>query len=283
MRSFLVAVGISLLVSSAASAADLAAQEIAPTEPIAAPATLWTGFYVGAHIGGSWGDENDNLSATVDPEGSLGPGLPLCPPGAPLPWPICFPVGPADDFDIHGVTGGIHTGYNWQAGSFVFGVEADADISGVDGGAGHAGVVGGFFPLPFGTALDGRLAFEQQWMASIRARLGWALGRALIYGTGGVAFSGGELGYRGEFVDGGICIPFCSSGSFSTSDDQLHLGWTVGLGGEFKFTNNWSARLEARYTDFAEETYELDVNGLDIPVDVDFDQVTVSAGVSYHF
>ena len=57
--------------------------------------------------------------------------------------------------------GGVHAGYNWQSGARVFGVEGD---------------------VSFGDGVD--------YLASARARLGYARDNLLLYVTGGVAFAG---------------------------------------------------------------------------------------------
>lgn len=132
----------------------------------------------------------------------------------------------ANSYDADGFVGGLHAGYNHQWGNFVLGVEGDieySDMSGDDGGAG-------------GT-ID---QVEINWMGSLRARAGFAIDRALIYGTGGVAFADIDQ----NNVSG---VPV----SFS----DTYVGWTAGAGVEYAFTDNFTGRLEYRYTDFGSETY----------------------------
>jgi outer membrane immunogenic protein len=268
MRTALLATVAAVALSGgAASAADIPVYE-PPVEMAPVPTVHdWSGFYLGLQVGGAWGEENDDLSETV-----------TCPPGAIfVPGLGCAFV--ADNFDIDGVIGGGHAGFNIQSGAFVFGLEGDAEGSGVEGSDDHFGNVG-FGGISI-TSLDGVLSFEQDWRASVRARLGLAFDRVLVYGTGGIAFSEGTLDFSGEYVR---CSLACfDSGPFSTSDSKVHIGWTAGLGGAFAFNERWSGRLEARYTDFGEETYELEAEGYDIPVDVDFDQISVTGGISYSF
>ena len=45
--------------------------------------------------------------------------------------------------------------------------------------------------------------------------------------------------------------PYGSFGSYSGTK----LGWTVGAGGEWKFAQNWSAKLEYLYYDLGSATY----------------------------
>src|SRR5712664_536884 len=91
-----------VLVTSAgtASAADM--PQVAPYTrvPYASPAYNWTGFYIGAMGGYGWSDQA---------RASIG-GVSVS----------------ASSNDLKGGFGGGTVGYNWQAGSWLFGVEADA-------------------------------------------------------------------------------------------------------------------------------------------------------------
>ena len=92
------------LPSAPALAADVAAPAPLPLPEVveAAPANNWTGFYLGALLGYSWGSadtEEDDDSA---------------------------------EFSVDGADGGIYAGANWQAGRFVFGAEGDLLLSGLE-------------------------------------------------------------------------------------------------------------------------------------------------------
>ena len=82
----------------------------------------------------------------------------------------------------------------------------------------------------------------------------------LFYGTGGLAF--GEL--RGE--------------TFGLSESHTTAGWTAGVGAEFGFAQNWSAKIEYLYVDLAEQPLHASpacrtATGSEL----------VRAGVNYHF
>src|SRR5690606_31219770 len=83
-----------------------------------------------------------------------------------------FPGGGNENFN--GGTLGAHVGANWQHDSVVFGVEADINYIWNE----NDYLLGGV-PVEIGT----------DWAGSIRARLGFALDRTLIYGTGGLAIA----------------------------------------------------------------------------------------------
>lgn len=227
-----------LLLSTIASGA-FAADAVVYEEPAPVEVTFfsWTGGYVGLHAGYAWGRENDNQSD-----------------------PFIIIDGAADRFDVDGFVGGLHAGYNWQSGMWVFGVEGDIDYSDVNGSSG------------FGyDGIDGRLGLDSDWQGSLRLRAGYAIDSWLLYATGGVAIGHAELSASGDSV----------AGPFSTSDEQTHVGWTVGAGVEKAFTPNWIGRLEVRYTDFGSESYDLGIAGDDI--DADWNQTAVNVGISYKF
>lgn len=148
-----------------------------------------------------------------------------------------------DEFEANGIDGGAYAGANWQFGSFVVGAEADILASGVDSDD------------------DDGYGFEQGLNGSLRARAGVALDQFLLYGTAGVAASKFEVESP---VD---------------DDDQTAVGWTAGVGGEALLTQNITARVEYRYTDYGEETFELDGGDYD----TDINTHSVRAGVGFKF
>ena len=74
-----------------------------------------------------------------------------------------------------GFIGGVTAGYNFQSGSWVFGVEGDIQAAGADDT---------FAPWKF----------SNPWFGTVRGRAGYTVSNVLFYGTAGLAF--GEL--RGE-------------------------------------------------------------------------------------
>jgi outer membrane immunogenic protein len=118
----------------------------------------WTGSYLGAHVGGVWGD--------VDVRDTNGGVLP----------------GPFK-YSASGAFGGGTAGYNWQNGSFVLGVEGDLGYMDLSGsGIIPSSVAGRHQDI----TLDGGL------YGDITGRLGFAYYRTLFYGKGGFAFYDGE-------------------------------------------------------------------------------------------
>ncbi len=236
MRNFLLAtVAGAALISGSAFAADLPVRTAAPAFVAPVSAYSWSGFYVGGQIGGAW------TSASVTPY--IAPGF--------------VGAGAGVSVSPSGVVGGLHAGFNWQMSQVVLGLEGDAELSGVSGST----AVGGGF-----------IRDRDDFRGSIRARLGFAVDRALIYATGGVAFQN----FKSTNTLGAV------SSSYSTS----RTGWTLGGGIEFAINNQWSVRGEYRYSDFGRWGYNTLAGDPLLPAGSIRQRLTDSSvriGVSYHF
>ncbi|MCT8990840.1 porin family protein [Chelativorans sp. SCAU2101] len=201
-----------------AYAADVVYEQ-PPAPPAApmevAPVATWAGPYAGVALGYGFNGSTEATNA----------------------------AGVTNDIDTDGFVGNAFAGWNWQSGSFVYGVEGDIGYNGMDGDNAGLSTEGG---------VDG----------TIRARLGFAAtDNVLVYGTAGGA------GGRHELSDA------------TSSDDQTLWGWTAGAGVDVKVTDQSFARLEYRYTDLGSETFSL-ASG-DYDVDVTSHKVLVGFGMSF--
>jgi outer membrane immunogenic protein len=129
-------------------------------------------------------------------------------------WGTATPTKPA------GLAIGGQGGYNWQVGQFVYGVEADLQGSGAND-------------------TFAAWKFSNPWFGTARGRVGVAFNNILLYGTGGLAFGGGQVDLGG------------------LSESNTHIGWALGGGMEVGFTPNWSAKVEYLYIDLSNQTYVL--------------------------
>lgn len=110
-----------------------------PVKAAARPFT-WAGYYLGGHLGYGWG--RFDFSS--------------------------FPVTPQTRGN--GPVGGLHTGYNWQSGNIVWGLEGDMSAANFEAG-------------------DGNYVYaDVNLLASLRGRLGIAFDRVLVYATAGGAY-----------------------------------------------------------------------------------------------
>lgn len=160
-----------------------------------------------------------------------------------------------------GMLGGAYLGYNAQlSNGIVLGAEADFAFSDLHDSDGLTAPL----PLP-GQSFE----VDVNWTAAVRARLGYAAGRFLPYIAGGVAFA--------DVDHEGFSAPNASAGSGS----DTFVGWTIGAGAEYAFTDNIIARAEYRYTDFGSEDYAETPNFGAHSVDLKTNDIRL--GVSYKF
>jgi outer membrane immunogenic protein len=142
----------------------------------------WAGPYLGANLGYAWGSVANN------------------------------PAAPS------GFAGGVQAGYNWQSGTFVFGLEGDIQATGAEDT---------FAPWKF----------SNPWFGTIRVRAGFTFNNVMFFGTGGLAF--GEL----------------RASTFGLTESHTNVGWTLGAGAEMSLNRNWSAKIEYLYVDLANDNF----------------------------
>jgi outer membrane immunogenic protein len=245
-----------ILMTGTAFAADAVVYEQPPEAVVIEPGFTWTGLYIGANVGYSWGDFDHTFDlAPVD----LGGGIP----------------GVTDTFeaDADGITGGAQIGYNWQVNNFVFGVEADIQASDVQAAYSQTAGIGPVeVTTEVGTDLD--------WFGTARLRLGYVpTERLMLYGTGGFAF-----GRTTSFGRISAVIPFIGPFDEQVSESKTRTGWAAGAGAEYALTNNWTIKTEYLYTDLGEEEYfnfNEDPINFTLASEVKFH--TVRVGVNYKF
>ena len=177
------------------------------------------------------------------------------------------------------------TGYNFQIGHAVFGIENDLNLMRGVGASNSSYISLGSPRLPAGvykaTADSGN-----RLSTSLRLRVGYAINRVQFYGTGGVT--------RISRLDGeGATISFNASGSpgatvlARNSGAVARTGFEVGLGSEYAFSARLIGRVEYLYAGYGsiDERYSLPANAAVIPVINHVNGYTsvVRAGVAYRF
>jgi outer membrane immunogenic protein len=217
----------SLLVATSASAADLPVYTKAPAVAVVYD---WTGFYIGTNVGYSWGrgstDGNVTGTQNVSVFRTAGPTLVSSVNTVLATLPL---IGRAD---VNGVIGGGQLGYNWQRGTWLFGLEGDIQGSN-ERGTGDVCTVAG---CPAGSAAFNR-EYKLDWFGTARGRVGFLPAeRLVLYATGGLAFGG----FSGSSTTQPLNI-----GTWS----QTRAGWTVGAGVEAALGSNWSVKFEYLYMD----------------------------------
>jgi outer membrane immunogenic protein len=143
-----------------------------------------------------------------------------------------------------GLVGGT-LGYNYQVGQAVFGVEGDIDWSNIRG-----------------SAVCGAIATcetKNDWLGTVRGRLGYAFDRFMPYVTGGLAIGD---------------IKTSIAGVGSAHDTKT--GWTLGGGLEAALAGPWTAKVEYLYIDLGRSDSVLGSNAK-------FNANIVRAGLNYRF
>ncbi len=151
-------------------------------------------------------------------------------------------------FDGEGVVGGVYAGYTLQSGGLVYGAEGDVGASGLTAGG-------------FNVATGVPISSDSTAFGSLRALVGVAMDPIMLFATGGVAVANKELTLG------------------NASDDQTHVGFTVGAGVQAKVTDNVTSRVEYRYSDFEKQDYDLG----NVTVSSGFDEHSIRAGLALKF
>jgi outer membrane immunogenic protein/high affinity Mn2+ porin len=217
-------------VSLLAGALDAsAADAVVATEPDVAIARAWSGCYVGANAGYVSGDDDSTDSPFI-----AGPFA-----GTGASWNSVG--GPYETIgaDSSGAIGGIEAGcdYEMPLGSVSLVVGGAADISALDVSGEAASAL---FP-------DTNVSFNADWAATIRARVGVATPKVLVYATGGYAAAG--LDVRAFDLS-----PVPGIGLMDVSGGGTESGWVVGGGAEWRMTPSWSLSFEYLRFSFDEVT-----------------------------
>jgi outer membrane immunogenic protein len=161
---------------------------------------------------------------------------------------------------MHGVVGGVQIGYNYQTGSWVWGLEADIQAS--DQSTSYTQT----FPI-VGNVTAGQ---KIPYFGTVRGRLGYAFdcGCVMAYVTGGVAY--------------GAYNPYATALGVTVSTTYTNAAATGGAGVEWMVSDHWSAKLEALYIDTGNVG-----TGVTVPVFGEIharvrDAIT-RIGLNYHF
>ena len=226
-RSILIASGAFFLASAA-----LAADSPALPSSLAASPFNWEGFYVGAQAGYGWSTAKTTIVGDSIANSLVAGGALMSE----------YKVGGG------GGAGGLHMGHNWQLGAVVLGAEVDAGAMKI-GKARSARLInpdsiGWYAP---GSQFDSRASLSGQWQSTIRARVGVAFDRLLVYATGGGALA--NLNLKGS-VARTYPVGWRTWATWNTGGSTTEAGYVVGAGAEYAMTTNLLVRVEGLYSDF---------------------------------
>jgi outer membrane immunogenic protein len=219
-------VGIALLSAGIVAGAAMAADMPMPMKAAPAVAAFdWTGCYVGVNGGGA--ASGSNFTSRVDP------GTHLVDPGD-LAIAGATGTGSANDA---GFIGGGQVGCNLQTGAFVVGVEGDWDYFRSNPTfTSPNGVLG------TGDAVTVTQSLRTSSLATIRPRLGIVTDRTFLYATGGAAFA--RVNYTQTYAD------TLNAATGSAARSTTLVGWTVGAGWEWAWTDHVTVKTEYLFAKF---------------------------------
>jgi opacity protein-like surface antigen len=202
----------------------------------AAPAASWTGIYLGLNGGFSFGASS---------------------------WTDSVTGGSSGNFGTSGFAFGGTFGADYQIGPLVFGAEADGDWADASG----------FGTVTATSLCTGGCRTQNTWLGTARGRVGYALDRYLVYGTGGAAFGDVRANFPNDPVS-----------------SATRAGWTLGGGVEVGLAPNWSAKGEYLFVSLADGSCTATcaiANAAGPPVipnvAVKFNESIVRGGVNYNF
>jgi len=176
----------------------------------------WQGFYIGINGGGA---SSTSSTSSVDGNGNVPT--------------VVFPtVGFPQEAKEHGALFGGTAGYNFMLGHhWLLGIEGDFDGSTVRGANTTCSVAG---CSTFSTSHA-----AQEWMATLRGRVGYAFGHVLVYGTGGAVWERSHTD-RVSSVLPAVTIRSTGVESGWTAGGGVEIGLLPGMSikGEYLFVNH---------------------------------------------
>jgi outer membrane immunogenic protein len=224
--------GVALITLGFVGAAVAADMPVKAPPPVAV--NTWTGYYFGGDAGGING-ANESFNFSQSP--GFGAG------GATVYDPVTF------GSESHwGAFGGVYAGYNWAwTPSWVIGVEGDWSKASLGNTAVNPSLTSGGVPVPSPCSTAGAggaptcngvlMSDNLSWIATVRGRLGYTWGSAMLYGTAGGAFASLERSAQ-------VFPVVANVGSIAVSQNSTASGWVAGGGLEFMATANWLVRIE---------------------------------------
>jgi outer membrane immunogenic protein len=245
-----------LALASLTGGVSYAADMPVKARPLPVAIYNWSGFYIGGNVGWSWGrantDQRDTSTSISTTECFRDATSPLTFTGA-LSTTVCTPnttttfpfvtgptattAGTSGHADVDGFIGGGQIGYNWQQGTWLYGLETDLQYSDQRGDSTICSTVTCGTLAAFGSA-----SHRIRWFGTFRGRLGYLPAeRVLLYVTGGAAYAG----INSDYVSG-----INGTGLFAGSTSTTRLGWTVGGGIEGAVYDRWTVKVEYLYADY---------------------------------
>ena len=176
-----------------------------------APSNTWTGLYAGIHAGYA----DASFDGIFDERETNGEAF-------------------LEDLDVSGGAIGIHIGYNIQYSNLIFGIEGDISSANLDDSVDDRND-------PFSDGKD-TISADINYIASLRARIGFTTDSLMIYATGGVAYA-----------DASYTAFDANDSTVSETVEFDDIGYVIGAGIEKQFHRGLRLRVEGLYYSFDEK------------------------------
>jgi outer membrane immunogenic protein len=251
--SFASAAALAVTLAGPALAADLPMKSEAP---YVEPRFSWTSCYVGGHVGGGRGSKAMTDPVLLVQDSLIAPGT-------------TTGVTTVNTSPTGAVIGG-EIGCDYQLSSnVVIGIEGTASGSTMRGSQTVS-----LHDSPPDVAL---VQANNNFLASVTGRIGYAFDNVLLYGRGGLAVAGDKYNVSGGSV-AGSGTPF----NFQGLDNRV--GYVVGGGLDWAFTRHWSMNVEYDYYQFGHGNILMTdgISGLTGVVDVKQSVQVVKVGFNFH-
>jgi outer membrane immunogenic protein len=178
----------------------------------------WNGFYVGGSLGGVWARSALRTTVALGSADSYLDASSI---------PVIDTVGrqrtqPGGPMDV------LLTGYTWQRGPWVAGLEADFGYLDLSGQATGSGI----YPCCAPTGFSMSQGLRSNWLATVRPRIGMTHAGLLFFLSGGMAVS--DVRTRFAFTD---------DNSYATASGTIShtaIGYAVGGGVAAKLAGHWT-------------------------------------------
>lgn len=218
----------------------------------AASAQDWSGFYVGGQAGYTSQDSASSESILFDTnlDGQFGDTVNTTAPANAFSPGFCdgaargnSPAAGCSSDDDSSFSGGVRAGWDWQAGSWVFGGVIEADFTDIEDS------VTAFSTTPAAYVMTRNV----DSVIAIRARAGYVMGPYLGYVTAG-------------FARGDVESSFTTTNGVNTfvmrDDDDDADGYQLGLGLERRIgQSNWVVGAEYIYTNLDDDSFRVRAQG----------------------
>ena len=160
---------------------------------------------------------------------------------------------------------GLRIGHNWQNGNVVLGLEGDLNAA--------LNLKSGSTVKAPPTSYD--VETKQSWNGDIRGRLGYATDKTLVYAAGGLAFGDVHTSYGGP----GYAPPGGTPFSVTTQ----RVGWTLGAGAEYAFSDKMIGSIDYRHADLGSRSFSNSDPLINTADKVKFTSNTVVVGLACKF